>query len=131
MKRAIFLSIYLFLFLAGAGARLAAPASAGVVGPAVFGAVHLAADAKTETATFYVSALENKEKVKAAETQLYAVKGVTEVKCNLITRTITITYRTGETSKTRLASALRKIGMEALPVDNGAGCPVPPAGRQV
>lgn len=82
---------------------------------------------ETQTATFYVKALENGEKAKAVQTQLYAVKGVTEVKCNLITRTVQITYRVGETSKTRLASAFRKLGLEALAVDNGAGCPVPPA----
>lgn len=85
------------------------------------------AAAETQTATFYVKALENEEKAKAVQTQLYAVKGVTEVKCNLITRTVQITYRVGETSKTRLASAFRKIGLEALAVDSGAGCPVPPA----
>lgn len=74
--------------------------------------------------------MDTREKVKAAEAQLLAVKGVTKVKGNLITRTVTIVYRVGQTSKTRLASALRKIGMEALPVDNGAGCPVPPAGKR-
>ena len=37
------------------------------------------------------------------------------------------TYKTDKTSKTRLAAAFKKIGMEAVPVDNGAGCPVPPA----
>ena len=35
--------------------------------------------------------------------------------------------KTDKTSKTRLAAAFKKIGMEAVPVDNGAGCPVPPA----
>lgn len=109
-----------------AGASLALPArQAARTGVSALPAMQ--AVAETQTATFYVKALENEKKVKAVQTQLYAVKGVTEVKCNLITRTVQITYRVGETSKTRLASAFRKIGLEALAVDNGAGCPVPPA----
>ena len=54
-------------------------------------------------------------------------KGVTDLKCDLSTRTAIVTYKTDKTSKTRLAAAFKKIGMEAVPVDNGAGCPVPPA----
>ena len=53
-------------------------------------------------------------------------KGVTDLKCDLSTRTAIVTYKTDKTSKTRLAAAFKKIGMEAVPVDNGAGCPVPP-----
>lgn len=139
MKRSILPALCLFLFAVSAFAqpaalRLQTGGQPFAVRPAFSGACSDApreADTKTETATFYVSALENKEKVKAVETQLYAVKGVTEVACNLLTRTVRITYRAGQTSKTRLASAFRKIGLEALAVDNGAGCPVPPAGRRL
>lgn len=52
---------------------------------------------------------------------------MTDLKCDLSTRTAIVTYKTDKTSKTRLAAAFKKIGMEAVPVDNGAGCPVPPA----
>lgn len=138
MKRSILPAFCLFLFVVSAFARSVPPrlqtAGQPVVGrEASFEArpeTSGKADTKTETATFYVSALESKEKVKAVETQLYAVKGVTEVVCNLLTRTVQVTYRAGQTSKTRLASAFRQIGLEALAVDNGAGCPVPPARRR-
>lgn len=129
MKRTTFLCGYFLFFLVGFCAAPVVQAMAVSRGTAS-ACVGPAADVKTETTTFYVSAMDTKEKVKAAEAQLQAVKGVTEAKGNLITRTVTIVYRVGQTSKTRLASALRKIGMEALPVDNGAGCPVPPAGKQ-
>lgn len=139
VKRSILPVLCLLLFAFSAFARAAAPRPQ--TGGQPFALRHASsgaypdaprkAETQTETTTFYVSALENKEKVKAVETQLYAVKGVTEVTCNLLTRTVRITYRAGQTSKTRLASAFRKIGLEALAVDNGAGCPVPPAGRRL
>lgn len=133
MKRSILAALCLFLFAVGAFARPQAVRQP-VVERGVSSEAHPQAsgkaDTKTETATFYVSALENKEKVKAVETQLYAIKGVTEVTCHLLTRTVRVTYRAGQTSKTRLASAFRQIGLEALAVDNGAGCPVPPARRR-
>ena len=56
-----------------------------------------------------------------------AKKKKDSVTCDLSTRTAIVTYKTDKTSKTRLAAAFKKIGMEAVPVDNGAGCPVPPA----
>lgn len=49
------------------------------------------------------------------------------MKCDLTTRTVVVTYKPDKTSKTKLASAFKKIGMEAVPVDDGAGCPVDPA----
>lgn len=130
MKRTTFLCVYFFFFLAGIFARPLVPAMPGAGCLAAIAPECPATEVKTEQATFYVSAMDTPKKVKAVETQLYAVKGVTEVKGNLITRTVTIGYRAGQTSKTRLAAVLRKIGMEALPVDNGAGCPVPPAGKR-
>ena len=66
---------------------------------------------KKDSVTFFIEAFE---------------KGVTDLKCDLSTRTAIVTYKTDKTSKTRLAAAFKKIGMEAVPVDNGAGCPVPP-----
>lgn len=55
---------------------------------------------------------------------------MTDLKCDLSTRTAAVTYRADKTSKTKLASAFKKIGMEATPVDNGAGCPVDPAKKK-
>ena len=65
--------------------------------------------------------------IKKIEKNIAFEKGVTDLKCDLSTRTAIVTYKTDKTSKTRLAAAFKKIGMEAVPVDNGAGCPVPPA----
>lgn len=64
---------------------------------------------------------------KKVEKNIAFEKGVTDLKCDLKTRTVNVTYKTDKTSKTKLASAFKKIGMEAVPVDDGAGCPVNPA----
>ena len=73
---------------------------------------------KKDSVTFFI---------KKIEKNIAFEKGVTDLKCDLSTRTAIVTYKTDKTSKTRLAAAFKKIGMEAVPVDNGAGCPVPSA----
>lgn len=45
----------------------------------------------------------------------------------LATCTAVVTYRADKTSKTKLTSAFKKIGMEVTPVDKRVGCPVDPA----
>lgn len=80
---------------------------------------------KKDTVTFFVEAMDCDHCIKKIEKNISFEKGVTDLACNLTTRTATVTYNTGKTSKTRLAEAFKKIGMEAVPVDNGAGCPVP------
>lgn len=80
---------------------------------------------KKETVTFFIEAMDCDHCIKKIEKNIAFEKGVTDLSCNLTTRTATVTYKTDKTSKTKLASAFKKIGMEAVPVDNGAGCPVP------
>ena len=80
---------------------------------------------KKDTVTFFIEAMDCDHCVKKIEKNIAFEKGVADLKCNLTTRTATVTYSTDKTSKTRLAEAFKKIGMEAVAVDNGAGCPVP------
>ena len=63
--------------------------------------------------------------VKKIEKNIAFEKGVTDLKCDLSTRTVVVTYRADKTSATRLVSAFKKIEMDAVPVDDGAGCAVP------
>lgn len=85
---------------------------------------------KKETVTFFVEGMDCANCVKKIEKNIAFEKGVTDLKCDLSTRTAAVTYRADKTSKTKLASAFKKIGMEATPVDNGAGCPVDPAKKK-
>lgn len=82
---------------------------------------------KKDTVTFFVEEMECANCQKKVEKNIAFEKGVTDLKCDLQTRTVNVTYKTDKTSKTKLASAFKKIGMEAVPVDDGAGCPVNPA----
>ncbi|MCD8268736.1 MAG: heavy-metal-associated domain-containing protein [Parabacteroides sp.] len=81
---------------------------------------------KKDTVTFYVEGMECANCQKKVEKNIAFEKGVTDLKCDLTTRTMEVTYKNDKTSKTKLASAFKKIGMEAVPVDDGAGCPVNP-----
>lgn len=82
---------------------------------------------KKDKVTFFVEGMECANCQKKVEKNISFEKGVTDMKCDLTTRTVEVTYKTDKTSKTKLASAFKKIGMEAVPVDDGAGCPVSPA----
>lgn len=81
---------------------------------------------KKDTVTFYVEGMKCANCQKKIEKNIAFEKGVTDMKCNLTNRTVEVTYKSDKTSKTKLASAFKKIGMDAIPVDNGAGCPVNP-----
>lgn len=83
-----------------------------------------------ESVTFYVEGMECANCQKKVEKNISYEKGVTDLKCDLTTRTVTVTYKADKTSKTKLATAFKKIGMEAVPVDNGAGCPVNPSKKK-
>ena len=82
---------------------------------------------KKETSTFYIAAMDCDHCIKKIEKNIAFEKGVTDLKCDLATRTAIITYKAGKTSEVKLISAFKKIGMEAVVVDKGAGCPVPPS----
>lgn len=85
---------------------------------------------KKETVTFFVEGMDCQNCVKKIEKNIAFEKGVTDLKCDLTTRTAIVTYKDDKTSKTKLAAAFKKIGMEATPVDNGAGCPVAPEKKE-
>ena len=68
---------------------------------------------KKDTVTFFVEGMECANCQKKVEKNISFEKGVTDMKCDLTTRT-----------------AFNKIGMEAVPVDDGAGCPVDPAKKK-
>lgn len=82
---------------------------------------------KKETVTFFVKEMDCASCIKKIESNIAFEKGVTDLKCDLSKRTATVTYKGDKTSKTKLTSAFKKIGMEVTPVDNGAGCPVDPS----
>lgn len=86
-----------------------------------------AQDAKKdkETVTFFIEGMDCANCIKKIEKNIAFEKGVTDLKCDLTTRTALVTYKADKTSKTKLAGAFKKIGLEAVAVDNGAGCPVP------
>lgn len=91
-----------------------------------------AQDAKKgkDTVTFFVEGMECANCQKKVEKNIAFEKGVTDLKCDLKTRTVNVTYKTDKTSKTKLVSAFKKIGMDAVSVDDGAGCPVDPAKKK-
>ena len=92
--------------------------------------VWMDAKKKKDTVTFFVEGMECANCQKKVEKNISFEKGVTDMKCDLTTRTVVVTYKPDKTSKTKLASAFKKIGMEAVPVDDGAGCPVDPAKKK-
>lgn len=85
------------------------------------------ANKKKETVTFFVEGMDCANCVKKIEKNISFEKGVTDLKCDLTKRTAVVTFKGDKTSKTKLAAAFKKIGMEATPVDDAAGCPVNPA----
>lgn len=78
-----------------------------------------------ETVTFFIEGLDCANCIKKIEKNIAFEKGVTDLKCDLATRTAVVTYKADKTSRTKLVGAFKKLGLEAVPVDNGAGCPVP------
>lgn len=79
---------------------------------------------KKETVTFYIEAMDCDHCIKKIEKNISFEKGVTDLKCDLSTRTAVVTYKSDKTSKIKLAAAFKKIGMEAVEVDKGSGCKV-------
>lgn len=74
---------------------------------------------KKETVTFLVEGMDCNNCVKKIEKNIAFEKGVTDLKCDLSTRTAEVTYRTDKTTTDKLAGAFKKIGMEAVPVEEG------------
>ncbi len=72
---------------------------------------------KKETVTFQVEGMDCNNCIKKIEKNIAFEKGVTDLKCDLATKTAEVTYKTDKTTTDKLASAFKKIGMEATPVE--------------
>jgi len=79
--------------------------------------VAFAQDAKKksnkETVTFVVDGMDCANCVKKIEKNIAFEKGVTDLVCDLPTKTAKITYRSDKTNEGNLTAAFKKIGMEA------------------
>lgn len=67
---------------------------------------------KKETVTFTVPEMDCQNCVKKIEKNIPFEKGVTDLKCDLKSRTATVTFRTDKTSEQNLESAFKKLGLE-------------------
>ncbi len=67
---------------------------------------------QTETVTFSVS-IDCENCVKKVEKNIAFERGVTDLKCDLPTKTVKVTYRTDRTDEKKLVAAFKKIGYEA------------------
>lgn len=74
---------------------------------------------KKETVTFLLDGMDCANCVKKVEKNIAFEKGVTDLKCDLPTRTAEVTYRTDKTDETKLVAAFKKIGMGATAVKEG------------
>lgn len=83
---------------------------------------------KKETVTFVLEGLDCANCVKKVEKNIAFEKGVTDLKCDLSTRTAQVTYRNDRTDETKLIAAFKKIGMEAVALKEGEAVPVPSGG---
>ncbi|MDH6304141.1 mercuric ion binding protein [Parabacteroides sp. PF5-5] len=73
---------------------------------------------KKETVSFKVEGMDCNNCVKKIEKNISFEKGVTDLKCDLDTRTAEVTYRTDKTDTDKLATAFKKIGMTAVVIDD-------------
>ena len=80
---------------------------------------------KKDSVTFFIEAMDCDHCIKKIEKNIAFEKGVTDLKWDLSTRTAIVTYKTDKISRRPAWPRIQKIGMEAVPADNGAGCPVP------
>jgi len=75
---------------------------------------------KKETVTFQVEGMDCANCVKKIEKNIAFEKGVTDLKCDLPTRTAEVTYRTDKTTEDKIVAAFKKIGMDAETVKEGS-----------
>lgn len=68
---------------------------------------------KKETVTFKIDDLDCPSCVKKIEKNLAFEKGVTNLKCDLPTQTVAVTYHADKTDETKLIAAFKKIDMKA------------------
>lgn len=78
---------------------------------------------KKEKVTFVVDGMDCANCVKKVEKNIAFEKGVTDLKCDLPTRTVAVSYRSDKTSEKKLVEAFKKIGMEAKAQKEGEKAP--------
>lgn len=71
-----------------------------------------------ETVTFYVDEMECKNCQAKVEKNIAYEKGVTDLKCDLKTKTVEVTYKTDKATPESLIAGFNKIGMTAVVVDS-------------
>jgi Cu2+-exporting ATPase len=65
--------------------------------------------AKTEKVTFFVENINCHNCIRKIEKNIAFEKGVTDMKCDLDTKTVKVTYRKDKTDKEKLVAAFKKI----------------------
>ena len=65
--------------------------------------------------TFSIPTLECQNCVNKVEKNIAFEKGVTDLKCDIKTKTVEVTYRADKTSEAKLQEAFKKIGMATAP----------------
>lgn len=71
---------------------------------------------KKENVTFFIEEMDCDHCVKKIEKNISFVKGVTDLKCDLATQTVVVTFKKDKTSKVKLIDAFKKIKMTAKEV---------------
>jgi copper chaperone CopZ len=71
---------------------------------------------KTEQATFFIENISCHNCIKKIEKNIAFEKGVTDMKCDLDTKTVVITYRKDKTNKEKLIAAFDKIDYKATEI---------------
>ena len=66
-----------------------------------------------ETITFLVKDMDCENCVKKIEKNIAFEKGVTDLRCELSSKTVRVTYNTDKTTEKKLMAAFKKIGYEA------------------
>jgi Cu2+-exporting ATPase len=72
-----------------------------------------------ETVTFFIENMECENCIKKIEKNIAFEKGVTDLKCDLPSRTVEVTYRTDKTDIKKLTVAFDKIGKKAKALKEG------------
>ena len=74
---------------------------------------------KKETTKFFVENMDCDNCVKKIEKNIAFEKGVTDLKCNLETKIVEVTYRSDKTTNKKLIAAFDKIDKKAVVLNEG------------
>lgn len=75
---------------------------------------------KKETVTFFVEEMDCQNCIKKIEKGIAFEKGVTDLRCDLSTRTAKVTYKTDKTDCEKLCTAFKKIGLDVVALEDGS-----------